>query len=132
MGRKISQPLVPGLRELRRRFAAWRGAGRRGRRIPEELWSAAAGLARELGVNRVARVLSLDYSDLKGRVFPKPKAPATATEPVFVEFAMDGIRRSPESIVEFEGERGKITIRLAGHSPADLVALVEVLTRVEQ
>ncbi len=132
MGRKISQPPVAALVELRRRFATWRGAGRKGRRLPEELWSAAAGLARELGVNPVARALSLDYSDLKGRVFPKSEAPATATEPVFVEFAMEGGSRSSESVVEFEGELGKITIRLAGHRPADLVALVEVLTRVEQ
>ncbi len=96
----------------------------------------ATGLARELGVNSVAQALGLDYNVLKrhvlGRVAPKAKVSPAAAGPAFVELAVDAVARRPECVVEFEGRRGKLTIRLAGHSPADVVALAETLSRPER
>jgi len=136
MGQRNSPPVSPVLEELQRRFAAWRSAGAKGRRIPEALWEAAAVAARELGVNRVSRAIGLDYTRLKRRVLgdgaPQAEASATATGPVFVELPLDSVAQLPECVVEFEGVRGRFTIRLAGHNPADVVALAEALSRPER
>lgn len=142
MGQKVFQTVVPALEEVKRRFTAWRSTEHKGRRIPEALWNSATELAGEIGVNCVARALHLDYNRLKrrvaGQVATKTKASPTTIEPAcaphanrptFVEFAVDAVSRRPESVVEFEGRRGKITIRLAEHNPVDIVALVEALSR---
>ena len=138
MGRKVSHPVVPVLEEAQRRFANWRSTGHKGRRIPEELWQAATLAARELGVNPVSRAIGLDYTRLKcrvagsNRVSPQTKTSPPTIGPTFVELALDTVPRTPECVVEFEGVRGKFTLRLAGHNLADVVALAEALSRPEQ
>ncbi len=135
MGQKISPTVAPALKELQRRFAAWRSTGRKGQRIPEELWQAAAVAAVKLGVNPVSRSIGLDYTRLKRRVArsngvsPQTKSSPTTTEPAFVELAMEAITRAPECVIEFEGMRGRFTMRLSGHNPADIAALAEALSR---
>ena len=135
MGQKFSPTVVPTLEEVKHRFTAWRSTERKGRRIPEALWNSATELAHEIGVNRVARALHLDYNKLKhrvaGQMASKTKISPTTTGPTFVELAVDAVSRCPECVVEFEGQRGKITIRLAEHNPVDIVALAEVLSRSE-
>ncbi len=138
MGQKISHPVAPVLEEAQRRFASWRSTGHKGRRIPEELWQVATLAAKELGVNPVSRAIGLDYMRLKRRVAgsdgvsPQTRSSPTTTEPTFVEIAMDTVTRMAECVVEFEGARGKFTLRLAGHNPADVVALAEALSRPGQ
>ena len=56
------------LEQLGLRLRCWREARVRGQRIPAEMWTAAVGMARQLGVHRVAKVLHLDYVRLKKRV----------------------------------------------------------------
>ena len=138
------QTEVASLEKVEHRFTAWRNAKRKGEQIPEELWSSATELAREIGINRVANVLHLDYTKLKHRVngpvasktntaltAAGPASAPHADRPAFVEFAVEAVSRRPESVVEFEGRCGKITIRLAEHNPAEIVALVEALSRAE-
>jgi hypothetical protein len=134
MGQIVSRPVAPVLEEAQRRFASWRSTGRKGRRIPEELWQAATLAGRELGVNPVSRAIGLDYMRLKRRVArsngvsPQAKTSPTADRPTFIELPMD-VARTPECVVEFEGMRGKFTLRLTGHQPADVAALAEALSR---
>ena len=138
------QTEVASLEKVQHRFTAWRNAKRQGERIPEELWSSATELAREIGINRVANALHLDYTKLKhrvnGPVASKTNTPLTAAgpasaphadRPAFVEFAVEAVCRRPEAVVEFEGRCGKITLRLAEHNLAEIVALVEALSRAE-
>ncbi len=132
MGQKITHQAAAELEALRRRFDHWRELGRKGRRIPHELWSDAAELARRHGINRVAKGLGLDYNGLKRRVNegvrPQEKNITQATEPRFVELSMDALMARPECMLEFAGRRGQITIHLKGHSPADVVMLAKALT----
>ena len=134
MGQIVSRPVAPVLEEAQRRFASWRSTGRKGRRIPEELWQAATLAARELGVNPVSRAIGLDYMRLKRRVArsngvgPQTMTSPTADRPTFIELPMD-VSRTPECVIEFEGMRGKFTLRLTGHQPADVAALAEALSR---
>ncbi len=123
MVQKDFQTVVPSLEKVQHRFTAWRNVKRQGERIPEELWNSAAELAREIGINCVAKALHLDYTKLKhrvnGHVASKTNTtlttagPASAPHtdrPAFVEFAVDAVSRRPESVVEFEGRCGKITV----------------------
>ena len=56
------------LRRLNSRFQAWRKTRVRGERIPEPLWKAAAKVAADVGVCRVASALKLDYYALQRRM----------------------------------------------------------------
>lgn len=57
------------LKDLGGRVAEWREEyGGRGSRIPDELWKAAAGVARIEGVWRTARALRFNYEALRDRV----------------------------------------------------------------
>jgi hypothetical protein len=129
MGREVSK--TPALALLRRRFEAWRRTGRKGRRIPEPLWRAATELARELGSYRVATTLGLDYSYVRRRVDAQPRAPVSPVDapPAFVELRVADVMGQAQCVVEFEGQRGKLTIHLAEFCEAQVVALAEALSR---
>ncbi len=134
MGQKVSHPVVPVLEEAQRRFSAWRSNGRKGQRIPEELWQLAMAAARELGVNPVCRAIGLDYVRLKRRLnrsdTRQSRTAPNVAAATFVEFPMNPVTRTPECVIEFEGVRGKFTLRLSGHDPADVVTLAEALSRL--
>ncbi len=49
----------------------------------------------------------------------------------FVEFTVDAVR-TPKCMIEFEGQRGKLTIQLSGHQPSEVVALAETLAKAER
>ena len=145
MGQQVSRTVAPALEELQRRFDAWRSTGRKGRRIPEELWTSAIGLARDYGIARVARTLGLDYVSVKRRCDSShpPQAKTSPTEvgihsaspdagAAFVELAVEPIARLPQCVVEFEGVRGKFTLRVGGYNAVDIVALAEALSRPER
>jgi len=51
----------PQLHLLAQRLKAWRAARSPGQRIPDELWKAAADLARVHGLSRTAAALKLNY-----------------------------------------------------------------------
>jgi len=130
--RDVSQAAVLPLEELQRQFAVWRRNGEKGRRIPEELWSSATELAREIGVNPVVRALHLDYNRLKRRVTGHNGSRTQASaRPAFVELAVDAVAPRPEWVVEFEGRNGKVTMRLAGQDSVAIAALAEALSRTE-
>lgn len=134
MGQKITRPVEPVLEKLRQRFKDWRQSGRKGRKIPEEMWREAAGLAREHGVNRVARSLGLDYSGLKQRMnegLHKAKLLPNVRGSNFVELSVDTVVRIPECVMEFQGRQGKLTIRLTEPGATDVVLLAKALTGVE-
>jgi hypothetical protein len=64
MGR--AAPDIPdGMRVLHGRFARWRKSHTGRLPIPDPLWAAATEMAREHGVFRTAKVLSLEYGKLK-------------------------------------------------------------------
>jgi hypothetical protein len=80
MSQEASLEKVPSLEQVEHRFAAWRQANQRPRRIPEDLWAAAVGLCRFHPVSRVARTLGLGYHELKDRAHQ-----LSGFEPQFVE-----------------------------------------------
>ena len=115
--------------EVRARFEEWR-QNRQGKSpIPDELWSAAAELARKDGINRTAAELHLDGGKLKRLM--GAKATSGKPAPTFVELLTPPRAISvPECTIELEGRRGTIRIQLKGASAADLAGLSRALWEV--
>jgi hypothetical protein len=109
-----------------RRFETWRSRNGTRRRIPDDLWRMAAGLAGRYGVNRTARALRLDYYRVKqhadGTPARDPEKPAAPSR--FVEILPTLPAPAPTCLVEFEDPRGsKMRVHLPGGDPGAVVAL---------
>jgi len=118
---------VPDIDELRSRFERWRRTRQGKARIPDELWSAAAVLARRDGVNRTAAALHLDGGKLKRQMAAADARPRRAAPPAFVELVASGADGTPEYTIELEGRNGKLRIHLKGATAADLAELSRTL-----
>jgi hypothetical protein len=107
------------LEELEAQFKEWREGRRRGERIPPSLWDAAAELARDHGVPRVANRLRLNAAFLTRRLASPVagQAQPEAAEPEFVELltapaapaiapAAGGHEAAADCVVELHNARG--------------------------
>jgi hypothetical protein len=125
-----------------RRFVHWRSSHTGRLPIPEHLWTAAAELAREHGINATAKVLHLEYAKLKEKIQALGQGAGVGRSrtarlrlkrsqprpPAFVElFAPPSSGSSLECRVELEGRRGKMKIEFKGIATAELVALGRAL-----
>ena len=102
--------------QVRRRFAEWRGTHAVRSRLPEELWAAAAELARRDGIDATAEALDVDKPSLRkwaDRLQPQrqprprrspPKRRASAM-PAFVELLASGSGAATSCLVEGESPR---------------------------
>ena len=114
--------------EVRARFEEWR-QNRQGKSpIPDELWAAAAELARKDGINRTAAELHLDGGKLKRLM--GAKATFGKPAPAFVELLTPRAISVPECTIELEGCRGTVRIQLKGASASDLAGLSRALWEV--
>ena len=77
------EPSPERLDALRGQIQNWRQRRKVPGPMPEELWGAAVALAKEFGVCRMARALTLDYTALRKRM---EKLPETGlVKPTFVQ-----------------------------------------------
>lgn len=121
---------VPSLEDVRSRFDRWRRTRQGKAPIPDELWSAAAAVARRDGVNPTAVALHLDGGKLKRRIASgraaRKEPPAT-----FVELLAPGQARScsqlPESTLELDGRNGKLRIHIQAATAPELAILSRAL-----
>lgn len=118
---------IPNMDELRSRFEQWRKTRQGRARIPDELWAAAAAVARRDGVNRTAAALHLDGGKLKRRMAAVDSRPRKAAPPAFVELLTSATGGAPEYTIELEGDHGKLRIHLKGATAADLAELSRTL-----
>lgn len=105
-------PISEELYQVGRRLTQWRKAHRARTRLPEELWAAAVGVAEEEGIYLTARVLRLDYANLKRRV---EAAPTRVTGPTRATPNRRGTARTKPTT-------RKTTAR--GEAPTDFVELL--------
>ena len=131
MGR--TAPDVPdSMRGIHGRFLRWRKSHTGRLPIPQPLWAAAAEVAREHGVFRTAKVLSLEYGKLKRLATEShPAGWRTARESAppaaFVELLTPGTGGGTEYLIELEGPRGKMRIQWKGSTTPDLAGLSRAL-----
>ena len=117
-------------------FQEWRRSSRKGSRIPEPLWDAAAGLSGQHPVAEIARLLRLDYVKLRdrirslgctGRETGRLK-PAGRVGSGFVEVGVVPGRSNGESVMEVEDGTGrKLRMHLQGFSGVEVAEVAKVL-----
>ena len=121
------------LQALAQRLKAWRARRTPGQRIPEELWKAAAQVARVHGLSRTASALKLAYYDLQRRVPDAGVRPRRAICPTsFVQLAAPAwpVGTAESGTLELTQACGaQLTLRLPNASPKDLVPLVQLFLR---
>jgi hypothetical protein len=108
------------------RFEKWRKEHKTRTRLPERLWSAAAKLAHQYGLNPTVRALRLDYSGLKKRMESTVSGhpSQTAVGPKFLQLLPSELAAVTECAIECENAKGtKIRIHLKGPQLPDLAAL---------
>ena len=109
--------------ETHKRLEEWRSTNRPRRRLPGSIWQQAVELAQRHGVNRTARVLRLDYAQLKKRLKPTPLQPA----PNFVEIIAANAMGSTRCLVEVESAHGKLRVEMT--SPPNWTELLGAFRR---
>jgi len=110
------------LEEVKARFEEWR-RNRKGKApIPDELWAAAAEVARTEGVSRTSTELSVEWNHLKRRMAAAER-PSKPAPPRFVELVAPRGESLPECVIELEGRHAKLRIRLKEASASYLATL---------
>lgn len=107
------------LARLEKRFASWRQLRKRGERIPQPLWQAAAELAAECGLNATAKALGLDYYALKKR-HEQLEGQVVSSAP----FIALPAAHASECVIELEdGTGASMRMHLKGGEIPDVLAL---------
>lgn len=106
MAKSVIVSATEPMSEVRRRIEHWRRTRRCRTAMPEELWLAAATVARVAGLNATARSLRLDYYCLKQRMSETPSL--AGKHPGFVEVRIETPAQTPavEYLVELERPDG--------------------------
>jgi hypothetical protein len=126
--------------QLGRRFAEFRSTHAVRSRLPEELWAAAAKLARRDGIEATARVLEVDRPSLQkwtDRLEPGVQVKAhrvrrqrgadrtVSATPAFVELLAGTTGAAASCLVEVESQRGaKLRLELKAILTSDLAELI--------
>jgi hypothetical protein len=126
---KVAEADIPaGLRRVYQKLERWRSKQQGRSPLPDGLWRAAAAAAREHGVFRTGQVLHLEYGKLK-RVMNATRS-KTSSPTRFVELAPLAGLGGDECVIELEGARGKLRLRLRGSAAEDLAGLSRALWEV--
>ena len=129
MTTKRTHDLPALLKDLRRRFEAWRRTRKLRSRIPEPLWASAVKLAGRYGIHRTAKALRVDYYALKKRVEGEGaaaagKVPAGDAGARFLELPAAAWAGGGECTLELEDAGGaKLRVHLKGFEAPDLAVL---------
>lgn len=118
----------PTLCEVQARFATWRQIRQRGRRIPEELWSAAVELTKIHSLNTVSRVLKLNYTDLEKRSggYILQRVGHSSPSPDFIAIDLPCPDSPAECVLEMSHKNGnKMRMHFKGKVALDLQSLAE-------
>ena len=104
-------------------------------KLPDSLWQAAVGLARQYGLWPVAHPLRLDYMRLKerlGEVKPAHRRKA-APPPSFIEVVAAQPAVLEACVIEFESPRGaKMRIHWKATTPSDWTNLLQAWRETER
>jgi hypothetical protein len=115
------------LEQAKIRFEEWRQNRKGKAAIPDELWSAAAEVARKEGVSRTSTELRVEWNELKRRMTAATGVSRRTAPPAFVELVAPQAESLSECTIEMEGRRGKLRIQLKGASASDMATLSRAL-----
>lgn len=126
--------------QLGRRFAEFRNTHPVRSRLPEELWAAAAKLARRNGIEATSLALDVDRPSLqkwmdrfepgaqsrpRRQVRQRRAGRTVSAAPAFVELLTQTTDAAPSCLVEVESQRGaKLRLELKAIQPSALAELI--------
>jgi hypothetical protein len=117
---------LAGLSAVRTALNAWRARKRGRKRIPPEIWQAAAREARRHGLSRVRQVLRVNYATLKRHTHGERERVAGGTEEEFVELATGRADSGGGCLVEVQKPNGtRLRVRVPGPAGIDWSKLKE-------
>ena len=119
---RSKKPTV-SLEEVKTRFEEWRRNRKGKAAIPDELWAAAAEVARTEGASRTSTELRVEWNHLKRRMAAASQASRKRTPPRFVELIAPRGEALSECVIELEGRHAKLRIQLKDASASYLAAL---------
>jgi len=128
----VRSPRPVSMQQVRRRLARWRRRRPYPRAgIPKSIWAGAVALARQYGVYETARALPIHYGALKQRleVADRPAVPHERSR--FVELTPMSPAACDDCVIELDGPRTTVRIRLHGMGLPDLARLSRVIAGVD-
>lgn len=132
MNRKSTPPMPEAIAQLQRQLDEFRNTQPQRTKLPEPLWQAAVGLARQHGIYSVAHPLRLDYMGLKRRLGGVPAPRRKASKPTFVELAAPQVVPLAEYAIDFEYPSGrKMRVQWKTSAPPDWVSLLRAWREME-
>ena len=121
-------PRVARMERVRQRLERWRGTRAHPRSpIPDDIWAAAVALARRDGLYQTARAVRIDYGALKAHLEAADQAARAGAGPAFVELATPTRRGAGECVIEIDGARATVCIRVPDLTLSDLATLSRTL-----
>jgi len=131
MGRRRRSALPASVKKVRDRVEYWRRTREKRSPMPEDLWDAAASLARAHGVCPIARDLRLNYETLKKRVSVAQQEGRDGADRSagFIELngaQLVGSLDPAGAVVELSGADGaKMMIRMRESEDLDILGLAD-------
>lgn len=125
-------PVPEPIAQLQRQLEQFRSSRPARTRLPESLWQAAEGLARQYGVYAVVHPLRLDYTRLKNRLGGPTNLRRKSSKASFVELVALPPATPDGCTIEFESLRGsKMRIQWKAPTAPDWAGLLRAWREVE-
>ena len=119
-------------RQVRRRLERWRRTRAYLRApIPDSIWADAVALARQDGVYETARALPVHYGALKRHLEAADRKAVSRERSRFVELTPMPPTACDDSVIEVDGPRATVRIRVHGMGLTDLARLSRVIAGVD-
>jgi hypothetical protein len=130
--RTTKSPRPLSMERLGRRLERWRRTRAHPRApIPKNIWAGAVALARQHGLYQTARGLPINYGGLKQHLEAADRTGRSGARSGFVELRPMNPPASGDSVIEVEGPRTTVRLRLHGVELPDLVRLSRALAGVD-
>ena len=120
------------MERVRRRLEHWRRTRPYVRApIPNSLWAEAVALARQHGLYETARALPIHYGALKQHLEAADRPGVAGARSRFVELTPTPATACGDCVIEVDGPRTTVRLRLPGIELPDLARLSRALAGVE-
>ena len=128
----VKSPRPVAMKRVRRHLERWRRTRPYPRApIPDSIWTGAVALARQYGVYETARALPIHYGALKQHLEAADRTAVPRERSRFVELTPMAPTACDDSVIEVDGPRATVRIRVHGMGLTDLARLSRVIAGVD-
>lgn len=128
----VRSPRRVAMKRVRRHLERWRRTRAYPRApIPDSIWTGAVALARQHGVYETARALPIHYGALKRHLEAADRTAGARERSRFVEVTPMPPTVGGDAVIEIDGPRATVRIRLHGMALPDLARLSRVIAGVD-